>query len=237
VFLPPELLAGASAIVVGEAHHYLTRVLRLAAGDALVVFDGQGTEIDARVSAASTRSLTLALGQRRRVATAGAAITLLQAVPRGERMDLIVQKTAELGVARVCPVVTSRSVVQPGGGEGRLRRWRTIAQEAARQCGRADLPMIEAPRSLTEALAAATSGPRLLVWEAAEAAPLRRALVGDERAATLLVGPEGGFADDEAAAAVAAGYRAVGLGPRILRSETAAIVAVALVQAALGGLD
>src|SRR5204863_9025981 len=105
--------------------------------------------------------------------------------------------------------------------------------------GRADVPVIEEPVPLGEALrgAALAPGPRLFVWESAAGAPLCRALRGDEAAVTLLVGPEGGFTADEAAAATAAGFRSVGLGPRILRSETAAIVAVALVQAAVGGLD
>jgi 16S rRNA (uracil1498-N3)-methyltransferase len=238
VFLPPELLAGESVTIEGEAQHYLTRVLRLERGDTLVVFDGQGTEIDARVEATSSRTTTLALGKRREVRLTTAAITLLQAVPKGERMELVVQKATELGVVRIQPVVTSRSVVQPGA-DGRLKRWRTIAQEAARQCGRAEIPVIDEPRALGDALEEQIASPsaRLLVWEAAVGAPLRRALAGDEPAVTLLVGPEGGLSAPEAASAVAAGFRAVGLGPRILRSETAAIVAVALVQAAVGGLD
>jgi 16S rRNA (uracil1498-N3)-methyltransferase len=238
VFLPPELLAGASVTIAGEAQHYLTRVLRLERGDTLVVFDGQGTEIDARVEATGGRETTLALGARREVRLTTAAITLLQAVPRGERMELVVQKATELGVARICPVVTSRSVVQPGA-DGRLRRWRTIAQEASRQCGRADIPVIDEPRPLGDALVEQAEAPglRLVVWESAVGAPLRRALAGDERAITLLIGPEGGLSAAEAGAAVTAGFRAVGLGARILRSETAAIVAVALVQAAVGGLD
>jgi 16S rRNA (uracil1498-N3)-methyltransferase len=236
VYLPPTLLGAGEVLVVDEAHRYLGRVLRLRAGDAVTVFDGQGTEIDARVLSTDAQGTRLALGDRRTVAAAGPVVTLLQAIPKGERMDLLVQKTTELGVGRIVPVVTERTVVQPGSN--RVSRWRTIAQEAARQCGRADLPAIDEPCPLGEAL---LSGPgvRLMAWEgvAQAAVPLRKALGGDEPAVTLLVGAEGGFSEAEAAAAVAAGFRLVGLGPRILRSETAAIVAVALVQAALGALD
>ena len=248
LYLPPEQLIpdGAAAVtaVEGEAHRYLSRVLRLAPGDRLVVFDGLGHEWDAEIAAITARATSLRLGEQRTTPPPRVAVTLLQAMPRNERMDLIVQKTTELGVARLVPVVSARSVAPPAGaGDSRLRRWRTIAQEAARQCGRADLPIIDAPTTLTAALdeAGNSSGPRLLVWEAAaehsDSTPLRRAFTGAETAVTLLVGPEGGFEPGEAASARAAGFQVVGLGPRILRSETAALVAVALTQAALGELD
>ncbi len=247
LYLPPALLAAAGGDEVrveDEPHRYLSRVLRLRPGDTLTVFDGAGTEIAARVVASDGRGTRLLLGERRQQAAAGPPVTLLQAIAKGEKMDLVVQKTTELGISRICPVVTARTVVQPGPGTQRLARWRTIAQEAARQCGRADLPVIEEPLPLTEALRAlATGATKLMAWEGDAAAatagvvPLRTALAGDEPAVALLVGAEGGFAPEEGVAAVAAGFRLVGLGPRILRSETAAIVAVALVQAALGALD
>jgi 16S rRNA (uracil1498-N3)-methyltransferase len=238
-------------VLEGEPHRYLSRVLRLQPGDALVLFDGEGQEIEARLEAVSTRATTLALGARRTVAPPARRVTLLQAVPRGERMEFVVQKTAELGLHRLCPVWSARTVGKgdegDDGGSSRLRRWRKIAEEAARQCGRADLPVIEPPRPLAEALAAldgpSPAGLRLLLWEAAplagDAVPLRQALAaaGPDTAVTLLVGPEGGFTPDEAEVAQRAGFQVVGLGPLILRSETAALVAVALAQAALGALD
>jgi 16S rRNA (uracil1498-N3)-methyltransferase len=183
------------------------------------------------------RSLELALGARRAVAAAPVAITLWQAVPRGERMDLIVQKATELGVTAIVPVLAGRSVARPPAT--RAHRWQTIAQEAARQSGRADVPAVAAPRSLAEALAepAPAGEARFVLWEAERARPLRRALEGCPAHVALLVGPEGGFSRHEVDLAHARGFLAVGLGPRILRVETAAIVAVALVQAAAGGLD
>jgi 16S rRNA (uracil1498-N3)-methyltransferase len=248
LFLPPEQIGpgqpGQEIALADEPHRYLARVLRLRAGDALTVFDGAGSEIDARVVITDARRTVLALGDRRTVALAGPPVILLQAIAKGERMDLVVQKSTELGVRRICPVVTARTVLQPGlqpgtAGKTRLLRWRTIAQEAARQCGRADLPAVDEPQSLEQALRAVGPGARLMAWEAGAGTmvPLRKALRGDEPAVTLLVGAEGGFTAEEAAAAAAAGFTLVGLGPRILRSETAAIVAVALVQAALGALD
>ena len=237
--LPPEHLTGDRAVLQGEPHKYLSRVLRLAAGDELTIFDGQGLEIAARIEATSAKSTMLVLGARRSLDRARTApVTLIQAVSKGERMELVIQKATELGAAGIVPVWTARTVVQPGG-DGRLRRWRTIAQEAARQCGRADVPAIADPLPLPAALEAdVPAGTRkLLLWEASTGAPLRRALAGNEAAVHLLVGAEGGFTPDEAAAAQVAGFEPVGLGPRILRTETAALVALALVQAALGALD
>jgi 16S rRNA (uracil1498-N3)-methyltransferase len=241
--LPAEHLDSERVVLQGESHKYLTRVLRLRAGDPVTIFDGQGQEVEARIDEVSARSTMLVLGARRRIEPrAGAALTLIQAVSRGERMDLVVQKATELGVSAIVPVWTERTVVQ-AAGDGRLRRWRTIAQEAARQCGRADLPIIAEPRALAAALAeaptgaAAAPGRLLMLWEESTGTPLRRALAGDERAVTLLVGAEGGFTAGEAEAARAAGFETVGLGPRILRTETAAIAALAIVQSALGALD
>jgi 16S rRNA (uracil1498-N3)-methyltransferase len=238
LFVPPEQLSGDTVELTGDAHRYLTRVLRLRAGDAVTLFDGGEREIDARLIEAGTRSSRLALGERRQVPRRRAEITLIQSIPRGEKMDLVVQKATELGAGRIVPVLSARTVAQPSG-ESRLRRWRTIAQEAARQCGRTDLPEIDPLRPLAEALGWASSvqATRLIVWERTQYAPLRRALEGSETKVILLVGPEGGFTDEEANAAQTAGFRPVGLGPLILRSETAALVALTLTQAALGSLD
>jgi 16S rRNA (uracil1498-N3)-methyltransferase len=237
--LPPEHLTGQQVVLQGEPHKYLTRVLRLGRGDPVTIFDGQGQEVVARIEEVSARATTLSLGARLAAVRAPTApVTLIQAVSKGERMELVAQKATELGVAAIVPVFTTRTVVQPGG-EGRVRRWRTIAQEAARQCGRADVPTIADPLPLAAALGTdlPVGARKLLLWEESTGAPLRRALAGNEPAVCLLVGAEGGFTADEAATARTAGFEAVGLGPRILRTETAALVALALVQAALGALD
>lgn len=236
VFVPPEQLTGERVELAGEAHRHLARVLRIAVGADVVIFDGRGAEIDGRVVAVDGRKVTLALGARRRLPPPPVLITLLQVVPRGERMDLVVQKTTELGVARIVPVLAERSVALPPAR--RSGRWQTIAEEAARQSGRAEVPEVSLPLPLAQALAiAASCGTRLLPWEEERTLPLRRALGGAAPTVALLVGPEGGLALTEVEQARAAGFVTVSLGPRILRAETAAMVAVALVQAAAGGLD
>jgi 16S rRNA (uracil1498-N3)-methyltransferase len=236
VFVPADRLTGAQVALEGEAYKHLVRVLRLGAGDEVVLFDGRGTEIEGRLVAVGGRQVTVALGERRPVPPAGAVITLLQGLPRGERMDLIVQKATELGVRRIVPVLAERSVTRPPAS--RSRRWRVIAEEAARQCGRADVPDVDEPMALPDALGRiAALAARLALWEEERGRPLRAQLSGGPAETALLVGPEGGLAAGEVQVVRAAGFVTVGLGPRILRVETAALVAIALVQAAAGGLD
>jgi 16S rRNA (uracil1498-N3)-methyltransferase len=237
LFVAAERLAGPRLTIDGDDHRYVARVLRARPGDRLALFDGAGTEIDAEVTRVGPRDAELALGARREVPSGAAAVavTLLVAVPRGERMDLLAQKTTELGVARIVPVLAGRSVARPE--EKARTRWEKIAREAARQCGRADVPRVDAPVALAAALAdAELPALRLALWEGEHGRPMRAAL-GKSDATAVLVGPEGGFAPEEIEAARAAGFAPVGLGPRILRVETAAIVAVTLIQAAAGGLD
>jgi 16S rRNA (uracil1498-N3)-methyltransferase len=238
LYVSPERLQGSRAALDEAAHRHLVKVLRLAVGASLQLFDGRGAAVDAIIVSIGKASVEVELGQRHVVAAPACAITLLQAVARGERMDFIVQKTTELGVTRIVPVLSARGMVKPS--PGKARRWRTIAQEAARQSGRADVPDVADAAALDVALAgaAASGGTRLALWEEERALPLRQVLAEVPPApVTLLVGPEGGLSPAEVESARVQGFRAVGLGPRILRVDTAALVAVALTQAALGGLD
>jgi 16S rRNA (uracil1498-N3)-methyltransferase len=239
LFVPAERLAGERLTLEGDDHQHVARVLRARAGDRLTLFDGAGVEVEAEVTSVGKRDTEVRLGARRAglVTAPAAAVTLLVAVPRGERMDLVVQKTTELGVARVVPVLSDRSVARPE--PARRARWDKIAREAARQCGRADVPRVDEPLALVAAVAAPDlPARRFALWEAEHARSLRARLAeGPAGPVALLVGPEGGFPAEEIATAAGAGFEAVGLGPRVLRVETAAIVAVALAQAAAGNLD
>jgi 16S rRNA (uracil1498-N3)-methyltransferase len=243
LFVASEQLSTARAVVTGEAHRYLTRVLRLAPGAKVDLFDGRGTEVAATIAAIDARTVTFDLGERREVAPrATAPLTLLQGLPRAERMELVVQKATELGVARVVPVRAARSAA---GQQGRPDRWEKIAQEAARQSGRPDWPALCPVAGLAEAVASLDPGGlRIVPWEEAPDARPLGAIVAEATATgapaptavTVLIGPEGGLTREEVDLVVEAGFQIATLGPRILRTETAAIVAVALVQGALGAL-
>jgi 16S rRNA (uracil1498-N3)-methyltransferase len=168
-------------------------------------------------------------------------LPLAQGVSRGERMDLVVQKATELGVTRIVPVLTERSVVRLTAQQSdrKVNHWRAITIAACEQCGRNRLPELAAPVTLAQLLGTVggsgmASGIRLLLSPEGSAtlAGLKRPVA----AATVLIGPEGGLSDEEERAAVAAGFTAVRLGPRVLRTETAAIAALALLQRELGDL-
>jgi 16S rRNA (uracil1498-N3)-methyltransferase len=240
LFVPPEKLQGDKATLDESAHRHLVKVLRLGPGARFGVFDGRGTEIEARIEAVGWSSVDIALGARHQLPAPACAITLLQSPPRGDRMDLVVQKTTELGVARIVPVVTERGMPRlAADSQNRRRRWQAIAKEAARQSGRADVPEVADIVALADALGqiSVPVDSRFILWEEDRAQSFRQALAHGPRQVAVLVGPEGGFPATEVALCRESGFEVVGLGSRVLRSETAAIVAVALAQAAAGGLD
>lgn len=231
VHLPPDRIAGDRAELSDEARHYLRDVLRLAPGAVVEVFDGAGRAFDGRIE---DGFLALALGTARSARPAGAALLLLVALAKGEKMDLVVQKATELGAARIAPFAAERSVVrlEPERGEERARRWRRIAEEAARQCGRSDVPEVRAPATLEGALAALPEGARAVILEPG-GAPLSSVPAGAPAYAAI-VGPEGGLTPAEVERCRRAGAQPVSVGPRVLRAETAAIVAVAYLQLCFG---
>jgi 16S rRNA (uracil1498-N3)-methyltransferase len=233
VHLPPERFEAGRALLSDEARHYLRDVLRLAPGDEVEVFDGRGAAWEARVAPGFD---ALVLGARRERARAAAAVWLLVALAKGEKMDLVVQKATELGVAGLAPFGAERSVVRldAARGEERASRWRRIAAEAARQCGRADVPEVRAPAPLAEALAALAPGAALFALDPS-GAPLAAA-AAEAGTCAAVVGPEGGLTRAELARCEEAGARLASLGPRVLRAETAAIVAAALLQARFGDM-
>jgi 16S rRNA (uracil1498-N3)-methyltransferase len=239
--IDPARLAGDTVIVDGEAHRYLTRVLRLAPGDMVTLFDGRGGEVDAeieRVTAVEVR--LLARGRRAVAIPAGPELVLIQALPKGEKLDLVVQKATELGVHRVVPARAARSVVRldEARARSRVERLAKIAREAARQSGRADVPDIAPVADLDDALGSVPPGAlRILLHEGPGTHPLKQLLPAQKpTAVALAIGPEGGFTDDEVARAREAGFVAAGLGPRVLRTETAALAALAILQFTVGDL-
>jgi len=237
LFVPRDRIAQDRAPLVAADTHYLCDVLRLVPGAEMEVFDGEGGSYAARL-AEDGQALVLTLGPRRDVSVRRARVHLGFALARGERCDLVVQKATELGVACLSPVEAVRSVVRldPERGAERLRRWRRIAAEAARQCGRADIPVVGVPASLETVVAGAPEGFRKILFYEGGGEPVADVVERGAAGHLLLIGPEGGFTPEEVNAGLAAGARLATFGPRVLRFETAAIVAVALVQHLVGDL-
>ena len=236
-FVTPERLAGERVALDGEVLHHLATVLRLRPGDELELLDGCGQVVRCRILVLDRRQGEAQVLSRRQATEAPLPVQLLQALPKGDKFDLVLQKGTELGITRFVPVLTGRSVPAPDPAreEKRLQRWRRIVREAARQCRRPVVPEVAPPCGLTAALAQA-AGLKLVLWEE-ESRPLAR-LLGPPTptGVTLLVGPEGGFAAAEVAEATNAGFVPVRVGPRILRSETAGFAVAAIVQYVYGDL-
>lgn len=238
--VPRAEIRGDRVVVRGDAHDYLREVLRLRPGAPIEVFDGEGGIHASQLVGWVEGGAELALGPREERPFSGVAVTLLQALVKGEKFELVVQKAVELGVSAVIPVETERSVVRLDARKAaeRVARWQRIADEAARQSGRADVVRIGEVVTLEQAVRQAPGAGerRLLLDEEERRTRLRDALAGSEARYTLLIGPEGGFTRDEAAAAVRGGFRPVTLGPRVLRTETAGLAVLAILQHVLGDL-
>lgn len=239
VYTDGPVAPGSVATLAGSAAEHVGRVLRLRAGDPVTLFNGDGHDYPGRVLALRGGRVEVEVGGRAPArAESPLALTLVQGIARGERMDLVMQKATELGVARVVPVQTLRSVVRLEADAARRRaeHWHGIVVAACEQCGRARLPAVEPPATLAAWLdRPAAPGVRRLQLDPTADRTLAAAAAG-AAAIELLVGPEGGLEDAERDAAAAAGYLPCTLGPRVLRSETAAIAALAVLQAVAGDL-
>jgi 16S rRNA (uracil1498-N3)-methyltransferase len=239
LFVPNERLGGGEVGLSPDEIGYLVRVRRLEPGDSVEVFDGHGGRWPGVLRPGRE---TLSLGPRtqdrlqRRF-----TYELWQGLPKGERMEWVIQKATELGVARITPLACERSVVRltPARASTRLVRWNRIAQEAARQCGRADVPEVSGIAHLADLTARAQAGHRVaLLYEREDGHSLQPFLAGVATGThiSLVVGPEGGFDPREIELVSAAGIPLLGIGDRMLRTETAALAVCALALAASGGL-
>jgi 16S rRNA (uracil1498-N3)-methyltransferase len=243
VFVPRSRLTPPHQQLTQEDRRYLFRVHRLRAGDAFEVFDGEGGRHDAVVDA-GLKSATI--GEARTAVSPKVVLELWQGVPKGEKLDLVIQKATELGVTRLVPLASHTAVRRLAAERlpKQLQRLRRIAEQAARQCGRSDVPEVVVPRPFEDFLARAQEGVlAAVVYEGRGQEPLWRFLATRIPATippvsvALAIGPEGGFSPHEVDLARQADVPLVSMGSRILRTETAAIVVCALVQAASGGFD
>lgn len=237
LFSPIPLRANAELSLGGDQARYVGRVLRLKSGDTVTVFDGSGGEYSATIGKVTKQELMLDVGEHfSRDAESPFRIQLVQGISRGDRMDIVVQKATELGVHRITPVFTDHSVVklEPDRAMKRHAHWQKIAQSACEQCRRNIVPAVDAPQSLVDWFAENTASNRTQIILRADAEDAMPTIDPQGDDLTILIGPEGGFSEAEYESAAVAGLQAVKLGPRIMRTETAALAALSIAQATWG---
>ena len=222
-----------------DRSRYLTRVLRLRSGDSLHVFNGVGDEFRATILSAGKNSAMLRIDEQSVARTESELrVHLVQGTSRSERMDFVVQKATELGVKRITPVLTEYGVVKldPGRAEKRRDHWQKVAASACEQCGRVRLPLVDAPVTLKDWFGAAPANvDTQLILKPGARTPLA-AIAAPPTKVCILIGPEGGFSDSEYEDAEVSGFEPVAICPKILRTETAAVAAIAILQSTWGDL-
>ena len=224
-YLPQSWESPTLRLTGSEARH-LSRVLRLGVGDEVMLFDGQGNQARARIENLDANDVSLSVLERMPPADSPSmSLTIATAVPKGDRFDWLVEKATELGVARVIPLTTTRSVVHPGGSK--LERLRRRIVEASKQCGRSRLMELTEPMSWQACVAREFTGAAVLVADPS-GEPVDRARPDRPAGVLVAIGPEGGFTSEELEAAQGHGARLVSLGPTLLRIETAAVAVAAL---------
>lgn len=231
------LAVGAVVTLDEQASGHLVRVLRRQVGDPCVLFNGDGVDYHARLVTASRKGATAEVHEAVAALTESTLdVVLVQALARGEKMDWVLQKATELGVAAIVPVLTERTEVRLGGDrvERRLAHWRGVVAAACEQCGRARLPSLHAPLDLATHAATRDRDRLGLVLDPEASIGLGGLPPGDR--IEVVIGPEGGLSERDLAALGAAGYVGVRLGPRVLRTETAGPAVLAALQVLRGDL-
>jgi len=238
VYIDAPLAAGTQITLEGTAASHVTRVLRLGVGQPLTLFNGLGGEHAATIARAHGGGVVVSVGEHATIERESPfPLTLAQGISRGERMDLVVQKATELGASRLVPLITERSVVRLDAEQAdrKFNHWRAVAIAACEQCGRNRLPDVALPTGLSQFLREASAAVTKLLLSP-EATRRIEDVPRPAGGATVLIGPEGGLAEEEQRDALVAGFTAVRLGPRVLRTETAAIAALTLLQREFGDL-
>lgn len=235
-FVPSACIAGERVVFPSDQAHQIRKVLRLRTGDRVTVLDGTGIELVVRLETVGTEIFGAVEDRRHNQAEPAACVVLYQGLLKGAKFELVLQKCTEIGVSHFVPITTTRSIPSEPT-PARQRRFETIVREAAEQSRRGRLPAVSPPRPFGAAIQdAAAEGAALFLWEDEKVARLRDVVEPCSTTIGIFVGPEGGFTAQEAEIARRTGAQVTGLGSRILRSETAAVVASALVLARLGDL-
>jgi len=238
-YVDMPLTAGSAVLLPEATANHLLRVLRLEEGDSCVLFNGDGHDYPATITVAAKREARVQLGAPRPVLTESPrALWLLQGIARGEKMDLILQKATELGVSHVLPVNAERTEVKLDAQRmgKRVAHWQSVIVSACEQSGRARVPALAVPQSLAEAAKAVPGDALKLTLDPQGAHRLSTLEAAADTAVVVAIGPEGGWSPRDREILAAAGFQGLQLGPRILRTETAGLAAIAALQARLGDL-
>lgn len=240
IFVRDDLAPNTELQLGAELTRYLGRALRLKAGDHVTVFNGEGGEFAATIANIAKSTSVLSIGERRDTTTESSLkLHLVQGVSRGERMDFVVQKATELGIKRLSPVLTDYGVVKLDASRAAKRRdhWQKIAESACEQCGRTRPPLIDTPMPLKNWFGSRSKDADVDLILSPDAHTSLALISAPAKKICLMVGPEGGFSDGEYEDAEVAGCQAVRIGPRILRTETAAVAAITLAQVLWGDMQ
>ena len=239
LFVSGALSNDAELILQGEQARYLGRVLRSRVGDEVTAFNGDDGEWSAVVENITKSTVTLRINEHRETTTESPfKIHLVQGISRGDRMDFVVQKATELGLKRITPVLTNHGIVKFDQERAEKRRlhWQQVASSACEQSGRTRPPLVDAPIALNSWFGAKDSADSTQLILKPGAISQLASITPPATKLCLLIGPEGGFSEREYEDAEIAGFRAVALGPRILRTETAALAAITIAQSRWGDL-
>lgn len=239
VFVDLPLAPGARVVLPESAGAHLVRVLRLREGEACVLFNGDGHDYDATLLSAGKRGVEAQVNDVRAIDNESPLrLVLLQGIARGEKMDLILQKATELGVAAIAPVFADRTEVRLDGDrlEKRVAHWRSVVASACEQSGRARIPELLAPRGLSEAAGALDADALKLTLDPLGEHRFDKLLPVSAAGIVIGIGPEGGWSEKDRVILRNAGFTGLRLGPRVLRTETAGLAAIAALQAKFGDL-
>ena len=241
IYNPQELHEGTSSELGREYFTYIKDVLRLKGGNELILFDGMGHEYSTIIRDFSSRNVCLDIIRKEKIRLPDTHITLAQSLPKGAKMEIIIQKSTELGASRIVPFISSRSIPRLAGtrASGKAARWRKIAIEASRQCGRGVVPEVSEIVSFGEMLSMpGRHNLRIILWEAEAELGIREILTDESHAGAdsffIVVGPEGGFSWEEIKKARQRGFISASLGRLILRTETAPLAILSIIQYEMG---
>jgi len=238
IYVTETLTPHSKLILSGEVFHYLTHVLRLTVGDKLFLFNGSEHEYEACIQEIGKTKVTLSILSQTKVnKESPIQIHIAQAIPKGQKLDDLIPKITELGITSLQPILSKRTIMQKVS-ENKLKRWESIARHASEQCGRTKVPQVYTPLRLEVFLKQAFLGEKILFYELETAKSFQDILQNTKaKTYTLLIGPEGGFTQEEVALALQNQWHGASLGKRILRTETVAPCVSAILQYVKGDLN